>query len=99
MSTPLRWPDALLVGLACSMRSTSGPALLAARGRITGRGPPAVLLAGAGELALDKSPIVPPRSSPVSLPGRAASGAYSGHAVAGPAGAAAGAVAAGVGSF
>ncbi len=99
MPSPLRWPDALLVGLASSMRSTAGPALLAARGHFTGRTRTAVLLASAGEVALDKSPLVPPRSSPVALPGRVASGAYSGHALAGPAGAVAGGVAAGVGSF
>ncbi len=99
MTSPLRWPDALLIGLASSMRSTAGPAALAVRGHITGKARVAVLAASAGELAMDKTPVVPPRSAPAVIPGRIAAGAYSGHALAGPAGAAAGAVAAGVGSY
>ena len=40
MPSPLRWPDALLVGFASSMRTFSGPAVLAARGHITGKARP-----------------------------------------------------------
>lgn len=94
-----RWPDALLVGLACSMRTTAGPAALAARGRITGRARGATLLAGAGELTVDKLPVASDRIAAPAVAGRVASGAYSGRQIAGGVGAASGAIGALVGTY
>src|ERR1700761_9646841 len=99
MPTSLRWPDAALAGLACSMRSTAGPALLAARGRISGKPRVAVLVAAVGELTADKLPVATDRIEPPAVGGRVASGAYPGHAIAGAAGVAAGALGAAVGSL
>jgi uncharacterized membrane protein len=99
MTNPLRWPDAALAGLACSMRTFAGPGLLAVRGRITGVPRAAVLVAAAGELAADKSPKAPNRTDPPGLAGRVASGAYTGREIAGGAGAAAGAIASALGTF
>jgi hypothetical protein len=99
MPSSHRWPDAALAGLACSMRSTAGPALLAARGRISGKPRIAVLGAAAGELTVDKLPVATDRIEPPAVAGRVASGAYTGHAIAGPAGVAAGALGAAVGSL
>lgn len=99
MSSSLRWPDAALAGLASSMRTTAGPAALAVRGRISGRARILTLIAAAGELAVDKTPLVPDRVGPPSLGGRIAAGAYTGRAVAGPAGIAVGAASAAIGSF
>jgi uncharacterized membrane protein len=93
------WPDALLAGLACSMRTFAGPGLLAVRGRLRGAPRIAVLVAAAGELAADKSPIATDRTDPPALAGRIGAGAYTGHRIAGPAGAAAGALGATVGTF
>lgn len=99
MSSSLRWPDAALAGLASSMRTSAGPALLAARGRISGSPRVAVLFASAGELALDKSPRASNRIAAPALAGRLAAGAYTGRAVAGAAGIAVGAAGAAVGSY
>jgi hypothetical protein len=99
MPSPLNWPAAALAGLASSMRTMASPALLAARGTIGGRPRGAVLLAAAGELASDKTPFVPDRTGPPAVAGRVAAGAYSGRAIAGNAGLAAGAAGAAVGSF
>jgi uncharacterized membrane protein len=66
------------------MRSMSGPAVLAARGEIPGRLRPALLLAGAGEVAADKSSRAPDRTAPPALAGRIGTGAYTGYAVGGP---------------
>jgi uncharacterized membrane protein len=99
MPTPLNWPGAALAGLASSMRTMAGPALLAARGTIAGRPRTAVLLAAAGELASDKTPFIPDRTGAPAVAGRVAAGAYTGRALAGPAGLAAGAAGAAVGSF
>jgi uncharacterized membrane protein len=99
MPSASRWPDALLVGLACSMRSSAGPAALAARGRITGPARIATLLACAGELVVDKTPIAPERIGRPAVAGRVAAGAYSGRAIAGSAGLAAGAAGAFAGTF
>lgn len=99
MPSPLRWPDALLAGVASSMRTTAGPALLALRGRITGKARTGVLLAAAGEVATDKAPFATDRTDPPAVGARVVAGAYTGNAIAGPAGVAAGAVGAGIGTF
>jgi uncharacterized membrane protein len=99
MSDPLRWPDAVLAGLASSMRSAAAPAGLAVHGHITGRPRIAVLAAAAGELAADKSPSAPPRTGRAAILGRVAAGTYAGREIAGLPGAAAGAVSAAVGSY
>src|SRR5579875_3845363 len=99
MPSSLHWPDAALAGLACSMRTFAGPGMLAARGRIEGRPRLLVLLAGTGELAGDKAPVAPPRTGIPALIGRIGSGAYTGREVAGLPGAAAGSIAAAVGTF
>src|SRR5579875_1378936 len=99
MPSSLRWPDAALAGFACSMRSFAGPGMLAARGRIRGRARPVVLLAATGEIAADKAPVAPPRTGVPALLGRIGSGAYTGREVAGLPGAAAGSVAAALGTF
>jgi uncharacterized membrane protein len=99
MASPSRWPYAALVGLACSMRSTVGPAALAARGRFTGKQRAAVLLAAVGEFAADKHPDVPARTEPPVLGGRIVSGAYCGFVVAGPAGLVVAAASAAVGTY
>jgi hypothetical protein len=96
---PRHWPDAALAGLACSMRTFAGPGLLAVRGRIRGRPRIAVLIAAGAELAADKSPRASDRTDPPALAGRIGAGAYTGHRIAGPAGAAAGAVSAAVGTY
>jgi uncharacterized membrane protein len=94
-----RLPDAALAGLASSMRTTSGPFVLAARGRISGRARYAVAAAFVGELIADKTPAIPARTDPPALAGRIASGAYTGHAVAGAVGLAAGGIAAALGTY
>jgi uncharacterized membrane protein len=99
MTDPLRWPYATLAGLACSMRTFAGPGLLAVHGRITGVPRAAVLIAAAGELAGDKSSKAPDRTDPPGLAGRVASGVYTGREIAGGTGAAAGAIAAVLGTF
>jgi uncharacterized membrane protein len=81
------------------MRTFAGPALLAARDRISGRPRAALLAASAGELALDKASFATDRIDPPALGGRIASGAYTGHTIAGPVGAGAAAVAAAAGTF
>jgi uncharacterized membrane protein len=99
MSSTLRWPDAALGGLASSMRTSAGPALLAVRGRISGRTRVAVLLAAAGELVVDKTPAATNRTAAPALIGRIAAGAHIGREVAGNPGIAAGGVAAAVGTY
>jgi uncharacterized membrane protein len=59
----------------------------------------AVLLACAGEFVVDKLPAAPDRIALPLLAGRVAAGAFSGGAVAGPAGIAAGAAGAFAGSY
>ena len=88
---------AALVGAASGMRTMSGPAALALRGRLPGG--PAVAALAAGELVADKLPFVPPRTDPPALAARAASGAVSGSRLAGGPGAALGALAAAGSSF
>jgi len=99
MPSSLRWPEAALAGLACSMRTAAGPGMLAARGRIHGRPRIAVLLAGTGELAMDKLPVVPARTDPPALLGRIGAGAFTGREVAGTPGAAVAMLAAAVGTY
>ena len=77
----------------------SGPAVLAARGQISGKPRPALLLAAAGELAVDKTPIAVDRTEIPALLGRIGSGAFTGNAVGGPVGAGVAAISAGVGTY
>jgi len=88
--------SAALAGLACSMRTFSSPAAFAVR--LTGVPRAAVLLAAGGELVVDKLAFAHPRTEPPALAGRIAAGGLCGAAIAGRAGAAAGAVAAFVGA-
>jgi uncharacterized membrane protein len=81
------------------MRSFTGPALLAARGRIPAPARYAVLLAAAGELVADKTRFVPDRTAAPALGGRIATGALTGREISGLPGLASGAVAAAVGTF
>jgi hypothetical protein len=99
MSSPLRWPDAALAGLASSMRTFAGPGMLAVRGRISGPPRLLVLLAATGELAMDKSSVATDRTDPPAVAGRVAAGAYTGRELAGAPGAVAGAAAAAVGTY
>lgn len=95
----LGWRSAAAAGLACSMRSFSGPAALAARGRLSGKPRTFVLLAAAGELVGDKAPVTPARIKPQPWAARIATGAYTGGAIAGPAGALSAALAAAAGTY
>jgi uncharacterized membrane protein len=99
MSSSLRWPDAALAGLGSSMRTFAGPGMLAVRGRIRSPARIVVLLAGAGELAMDKVPLVPSRTGLPALLGRIGAGAYTGGAVAGVPGAATASVVAAAGTY
>lgn len=100
MSTSRRLAAATLLGAVCGMRTFTGPAALALRGRIGG-GPARVLLpvAAAGEAVGDKLAAVPARTSPPALAGRLASGGLCGIAVAGASGAALGLLGAAAGAF
>ncbi len=99
MPSALRWPDAALAGLSCAMRTAAGPAMLAAHGQIRGRSRIGVALAAAGEVAIDKTPLATARTDIPALAGRVAAGAYTGRKVAGAPGAAAGSVAAAIGTY
>jgi uncharacterized membrane protein len=88
---------AALVGAAAGLRTFTGPAALALRGRLPGGRAVAVL--AAGELVGDKTPWVPARTDPPSLAGRTTSGALCGVVLAGPPGAAVGALAAAGSTF
>jgi uncharacterized membrane protein len=81
------------------MRSFSGPAAVAARGRISGRPRTVVLVAACGELVGDKLARTPARIKPAPWAARIASGAYTGRAIAGAPGMLAAALAAGAGTF
>jgi hypothetical protein len=87
---------AALIGASGGMRTFTGPAALAARGRLLRHSPAryAVLAAAAGEYAGDKTPVVPSRTSAPSLIGRTASGAFTGHGIGGAPGALVGGAAA-----
>ena len=69
--TPLRrLGSAALIGVVCGMRTFTGPAALALRGRVAGA--PARLLltaVAAGEAIGDKTPVVPARTSAPSVRG------------------------------
>jgi uncharacterized membrane protein len=99
--TPLRrLGSAALIGVVCGMRTFTGPAALALRGRVAGA--PARLLltaVAAGEAVGDKTPVVPARTSAPSLAARVLSGALSGRALAGAPGVAPGALGALAGTF
>jgi len=87
--------EAAVLGGVCGMRTFTGPAALAVRGRIGWR--PlrlAVLAAAAAELAGDKHPAAGNRTDPPALAGRAATAALTGRSVAGAPGAAVAAAAA-----
>jgi uncharacterized membrane protein len=100
MTTARRIGGAALTGVACGMRTFTGPAALAVRGRVRrGWARAALVAAAAGEAVADKTPFVPPRTSPPPLAARIGSGALSGGAVAGMPGAAAGALGAAAGAF
>lgn len=99
MGSTLRWPEAAVAGLASSMRSTAGLGALALRGRISGPARAVILLATAGEFVVDKTSAAGSRIAPPALAARIAAGAYTGRAVAGPFGIAAGGLAAAVGSY
>lgn len=99
-STGRRLRDAAVLGVATGLRSMTPIAVLAARNRLGGSpaGRAALIAAGGGELLADKLPGVPPRTAPPVLGGRIAAGAFVGARVAGPLGAATGAVAAAAGA-
>ncbi len=77
----------------------SGPAVLAARGQVSGRPRAALLLAAVGELGADKSSLAVDRTQIPALIGRVGSGAYTGNAVAGPVGALVAGFSAGAGTY
>jgi uncharacterized membrane protein len=100
MTAARRIGGAALVGVVCGVRTFTGPAALAVRGRVRrGRARAALVVAAAGEAVGDKTRLVPPRTSPPPLAGRIVSGALSGHVIAGVPGAAAGALGAAGGAF
>jgi uncharacterized membrane protein len=99
MPAMLNIGDAALAGLASSMRSTVGLALLVTRGRISGRVGRVILLAAVGELIADKTPAAPDRTAPPSVAVRAAAGAYTGRAIGGSPGAVIAGLSAAVGTF
>jgi len=95
MPGPAGLREAALIGAATGMRTCSGIGALALHRRLGGpRVRIAIIAAAAGELVIDKLPFVPPRIQPPQLAGRIGTGAFAGHRVAGPRGAAAGAAAA-----
>jgi uncharacterized membrane protein len=81
------------------MRTMTGPALLAARGRMPRPVRYFVLIAAAGELVVDKTRFATDRTDPPALGGRIAAGALTGREIAGIRGLAAGAVAAAAGTY
>jgi uncharacterized membrane protein len=87
---------AALIGAVSGLRTFTGPAVLAARGRLLPDSPVryALLAAAAGEYLGDKTPLIPARTSPPSFGGRIASGALAGETLGGTAGAGIGAMAA-----
>jgi uncharacterized membrane protein len=91
---------AALLGGTIGMRSLTGPAALALRGRLV-HGPlrTGAVAAAAGELLADKAPVAPPRTSVPSLVFRGLSGAVAGRELAGAAGAGVGTAAAIAGTF
>jgi hypothetical protein len=97
---PANLRTAALLGASSGLRTFSGPAALALHGRLgRGRARMAVIAAGAGELAFDKLPNAPARTHFSGLGARLATGSFSGHRAAGPAGAALGGAAAMASAF
>ena len=94
-----RLGGAVLIGVVCGMRTFAGPAVLALRGRLASRARLPLTAFAVGEAIGDKTAIVPARTSPPSLVGRASSGALSGRALAGAPGAVLGALGALAGTF
>src|SRR3954447_2969966 len=92
---------AALLGAAGGMRTFTGPAALALRGRLLpgSNARFAVIAAAAGEYAGDKTPVVPARVSAPALVGRTASGAFGGRVLAGTPGALIGGAAAVASTF
>jgi uncharacterized membrane protein len=88
--------DAAVLGGVSGLRTFTAPAALALRGRLAAGSRPrtALLVIAGGELVADKLPIVPSRTAPGPLFGRAVAGAVVGSAAAGPVGAGVGAAAA-----
>jgi uncharacterized membrane protein len=87
---PLR--AAAVLGAASGLRSFSGAAALALRGRPrAGWARAAILLLAGGEAMADKLPVAPPRSDPPGLAGRVVTGGAVGAATAGGRGARVGA--------
>lgn len=91
--------DALLVGFAAGLRSTAPAAALALRRDLDGAARIGALVAAAGELATDKTPVVPDRTGAPALAGRIAAGAWAGHRIAGASGLVPGALGAVAGTF
>ena len=87
--------EAAVIGVACGLRTFSGPATLAVRGQLgDGWVSKAALVAAGGELVGDKLPFTPQRTDAPALAGRIASAAYCGYRLGGPGGAGLAAVAA-----
>jgi uncharacterized membrane protein len=86
--------SATLLGVACGLRTFSGPAVLALGKRPLNAPRRLVLVAALGELVADKLPAMPSRLARRGLMGRLLSSSASGGSVAGPAGAATAAIAA-----
>lgn len=82
--------SAALLGFAAGLRAFSAPAALVLRERPLNGARRAVLAAAVGELIADKLPSMPSRLQRRGLTGRILSSAFSGHSVAGRAGAATG---------
>jgi uncharacterized membrane protein len=83
---------AAALGAVCGIRTFGGWVGLALRGRVPdGRLRAGLLVAGAGEMAADKSPWIPARSAPAALAGRVISGTLAGRQLAGGRGARVGA--------
>jgi uncharacterized membrane protein len=98
--TPVRrLGSAALIGVVCGMRTFTGPAAVALRGRIAAPARLLLTAVAAGEAIGDKMPAVPARTSAPSLAARVLSGALSGRALAGAPGVAPGALGALAGTF
>jgi uncharacterized membrane protein len=84
------FPAVLGAGLIAGLRSFSAPAAvsaaLAARYALAARLTPALQALAAGEMLADKLPVMPARTTPPALAGRALTGAVSGAALANAAG-------------
>ena len=83
--------SAAALGAVSGLRTFAGVSGLALKGTWGRGGRTAALAAAAGEIGLDKLPMVPPRSDAPALAGRAVTGALVGRAIAGSRGAGAGA--------